>query len=172
MTEALLPALYQWLPPEGVKILLVLFLSFLVGLEREEHKASTGFTFGGVRTFPLIGLIGYDRGAYRARRILEMSMFSIAPDNNITAHATAAEAKSIPDAEQFASAKELGRLAARWPAARLIEIWNKVPGQKPLKKFTDRKAAVRRLWEAIQSLNPATGAPATPVAPKEPLLMR
>ena len=30
--------LYRWLPPEGVKILLVLFLSFLIGLEREEHK--------------------------------------------------------------------------------------------------------------------------------------
>jgi uncharacterized membrane protein (DUF4010 family) len=52
--------LYRWLPPEGVKILLVLFLTFLIGLEREEHKAgSEQYTFGGVRTFPLIGLIGY-----------------------------------------------------------------------------------------------------------------
>lgn len=45
---------------EGFKILLVLFLSFLIGLEREEHKTGPeGYTFGGVRTFPLIGLIGY-----------------------------------------------------------------------------------------------------------------
>jgi uncharacterized membrane protein (DUF4010 family) len=52
--------LYRWLPPEAVKILLVLFLSFLIGLEREERKATTGYnSFGGVRTFPLIGLIGY-----------------------------------------------------------------------------------------------------------------
>jgi uncharacterized membrane protein (DUF4010 family) len=52
--------LYPWLPPELVKILLVLFLSFLIGLEREEHKAVAGhYAFGGVRTFPLIGLIGY-----------------------------------------------------------------------------------------------------------------
>ncbi len=52
--------LYRWLPQEGVKILLVLFLSFLTGLEREEHKASNDrYAFGGVRTFPLIGLIGY-----------------------------------------------------------------------------------------------------------------
>jgi uncharacterized membrane protein (DUF4010 family) len=52
--------LYRWLPPEGVKIVLVLFLSFLIGLEREEHKAAReNYTFGGVRTFPLIGLIGY-----------------------------------------------------------------------------------------------------------------
>src|ERR1022692_3245043 len=51
---------YRALPPEGAKILLVLALSFLTGLEREEHHAgSEHYSFGGVRTFPLIGLIGY-----------------------------------------------------------------------------------------------------------------
>jgi uncharacterized membrane protein (DUF4010 family) len=55
-----LTGIYQLLPPEGGKIVLVLFLSFLIGLEREEHRADkAGFSFGGVRTFPLIGLIGY-----------------------------------------------------------------------------------------------------------------
>jgi len=50
----------QLLPAEGLKILLVLFLSFLIGLEREEHKAETEhYSFGGARTFPLIGLVGY-----------------------------------------------------------------------------------------------------------------
>jgi uncharacterized membrane protein (DUF4010 family) len=50
----------QWLPPEALNLLLVLFLSFLIGLEREERKAgSERYMFGGVRTFPLIGLIGY-----------------------------------------------------------------------------------------------------------------
>jgi len=59
--ETVVPGqLYDWLPPDGVRIILVLFLSFLVGLEREEHKASTEhYGFGGVRTFPLIGLLGY-----------------------------------------------------------------------------------------------------------------
>jgi uncharacterized membrane protein (DUF4010 family) len=52
--------LYRWLPSDAVKIVLVLFLSFLVGLEREEHKTAAGtYSFGGVRTFPLIGLLGY-----------------------------------------------------------------------------------------------------------------
>jgi uncharacterized membrane protein (DUF4010 family) len=52
--------LFDWLPPEGFKILLVLFLSFLVGLEREAHVAGDASrSFGGVRTFPFIGLIGY-----------------------------------------------------------------------------------------------------------------
>jgi len=52
--------LYHLLPPEGAKILLVVFLSFLTGLEREEHKiGKQQYSFGGVRTFPLIGLIAY-----------------------------------------------------------------------------------------------------------------
>jgi uncharacterized membrane protein (DUF4010 family) len=56
----MLTELYRWMPAEGVKILLVLFLSFLTGLEREERRTDAEhYTFGGVRTFPLIGLIGY-----------------------------------------------------------------------------------------------------------------
>jgi uncharacterized membrane protein (DUF4010 family) len=48
------------MPPEGFKILLTLFLCFLIGLEREEHRAAgQRYSFGGVRTFPLIGLTGY-----------------------------------------------------------------------------------------------------------------
>ena len=53
--------LFNLIPKEGAKIVLVLFLSFLVGLEREEHKVESPdqYGFGGVRTFPLIGLLGY-----------------------------------------------------------------------------------------------------------------
>jgi uncharacterized membrane protein (DUF4010 family) len=47
------------LPPDFSRIMLVLFLSFLIGLEREEHKSTDSYSFGGVRTFPLIGLVGY-----------------------------------------------------------------------------------------------------------------
>lgn len=50
----------DWLPPEATQITLVLFLAFLIGLEREERKAGgEHYVFGGVRTYPLIGLIGY-----------------------------------------------------------------------------------------------------------------
>jgi uncharacterized membrane protein (DUF4010 family) len=67
--------LYRWLPPEGVKILLVLFLSFLVGLEREEHKlGSEQYTFGGVRTFPLIGLIGYAMALLSGGELLPVTL--------------------------------------------------------------------------------------------------
>jgi uncharacterized membrane protein YhiD involved in acid resistance len=34
--------IYPHLPPDAVKIFLVLFLSFLIGLEREDHKAQSG----------------------------------------------------------------------------------------------------------------------------------
>ena len=53
----------NWLPPEGTQILFVLFLSFLIGLEREERRAHDDrSSFGGVRAFPLIGMIGYGVG--------------------------------------------------------------------------------------------------------------
>jgi hypothetical protein len=54
MLNELLPVV----PPDALKIGLVLALSFFVGLEREEHKQrDAGYAFGGVRTFPLIGLL-------------------------------------------------------------------------------------------------------------------
>jgi uncharacterized membrane protein (DUF4010 family) len=71
----MLSELYRWLPPEGVKILLVLFLSFLTGLEREEHKtAAEHYSFGGVRTFPLIGLIGYAIGLLSGGQLLPVTL--------------------------------------------------------------------------------------------------
>ncbi len=49
----------QWIPSEGVEIILTLFLSFLIGLEREEqHLRTHAYHFGGIRTYPLLGLIG------------------------------------------------------------------------------------------------------------------
>lgn len=51
--------LISLVPPEGLKIAITLFLCFLIGLEREDHKAGEPYSFGGVRTFPLIGLLGY-----------------------------------------------------------------------------------------------------------------
>jgi uncharacterized membrane protein (DUF4010 family) len=67
--------LYQYLPPEAVKIVLVLFLSFLIGLERQEHKANGGsYFFGGVRTFPLIGLIGYSLALIAGNNYLPLTI--------------------------------------------------------------------------------------------------
>ena len=69
MTDKLL----QMLPPEGVKILLTLFLCSLIGLEREEHRADgKRYSFGGIRTFPLIGLIGYAMGLLSGEQYLPL----------------------------------------------------------------------------------------------------
>ncbi len=47
-------------PTAATQVALVLLLSFLIGLEREERKQAEGkWVFGGVRTFPLIGLVSY-----------------------------------------------------------------------------------------------------------------
>ncbi len=67
--------IFQQLPPEAAKIVLVLFLSFLIGLEREEHKAAgVTYSFGGVRTFPLIGLIGYSLALVSGAQLLPLTI--------------------------------------------------------------------------------------------------
>jgi uncharacterized membrane protein (DUF4010 family) len=55
----MVPLFISHLPPTVVQLFLVLVLSFLVGLEREALKREGKRTFGGVRTFPLLGLMGY-----------------------------------------------------------------------------------------------------------------
>jgi len=59
-----LQGLTSLVPQAVTQILIVLFLSFLLGLERQERKSGAReFAFGGVRTFPLIGLLGFALGA-------------------------------------------------------------------------------------------------------------
>jgi uncharacterized membrane protein (DUF4010 family) len=53
-------SLVSLIPADAFKLFLVIFLSFLIGLEREEQKVAVGhYAFGGVRTYPLLGLVGY-----------------------------------------------------------------------------------------------------------------
>jgi hypothetical protein len=91
-----------------------------------------------------------------------MTTFTIDREDNITAHATAVA--GLPEgSEQFTTDAELGKLAAGWEGTRLIEIWNSLPGVKPVRKFTSRKTAVSRIWKAIQSLEGGV-APHSPTA--------
>ena len=56
----MLEELTRLLPLDAIKIALVLVLSSFIGLEREEHKQREAqYAFGGIRTFPLIGLVSY-----------------------------------------------------------------------------------------------------------------
>ncbi|MCX6621605.1 MAG: DUF3489 domain-containing protein [Acidobacteria bacterium] len=85
-----------------------------------------------------------------------ITTFSIDSDNNITAFAAP---EQVPEGQDhFATEKELARLPADWHINSSPELWNSFAGAppfgdlKPVKKFTDRKTAVARIWKAIQIL--------------------
>jgi hypothetical protein len=98
-----------------------------------------------------------------------MATFTIDSDNNIVAHA------GLPPNgahEPFATLKDLAKLTANWPISRLVEIWNSFAGVapftdlKPVKKFTNRKIALERIWTAIERLAPIVAPPAADVVPE------
>jgi hypothetical protein len=102
--------------------------------------------------------------ATAVRRSETMATFLIDAENNIRALGSQ---QADFEGEIFASQQELADLAAKWPANRLIEVWNGIPGLTPVKKFTDRKSAVARIWKAIQSLDGGGATEAATTAPKE-----
>jgi hypothetical protein len=82
-----------------------------------------------------------------------MTTYTINDENNITAYASAEEAASVEaTATPFDSEAALATAAAEWPLSRFVQIWNSIPGNTTVKKFADRKKAVARIWNAIQSL--------------------
>src|SRR5438067_3564895 len=97
-----------------------------------------------------------------------MSIFTIDSENNIVA--LAGPATGTDESQSFSSAKELAKLTAEWPASRLVDTWNSFAGVapfddlKPVKKFTDRKAALARVWKAVQRLSLDVAPPAAAVA--------
>ena len=122
-----------------------------------------------------------------------MTTFTLDTDNTITAHDARPAAQD--NVVAFATEKELAKATAEWQITRFAEIWNAFAGVvpfddlKPIKKFTDRKTAVTRIWKAIQTLGeellrtrirdaeaklkatraltPAPAQQAAPVAPKK-----
>jgi Protein of unknown function (DUF3489) len=100
-------------------------------------------------------------------------IYTIEADNNITRFTSAQEAKAAigGDDQQFRSAKELAKLASNWPANRLADIWNRLPGVKPVQKFKDRVTGANRVWQALQSqqpeVKPDVAPQAAPVAKKK-----
>ena len=71
---------------------------------------------------------------------------------------------AVPDSGAFASAEDLEQQVSGWPMRRLVEIWNQLPDVTPVRKFTDRKTAVARIWNTVQAMQPAEPA----VAPEVP----
>ena len=107
-----------------------------------------------------------------------MTTFTIDREYNITAYSK--PPSPLAEVETFSSEKQLARLAAAWPIARLLGVWNSFAGVapfhdlKPVRKFTNRKAAVTRIWTAIQRLPPipelSVAAPAAAANSSSPCL--
>jgi hypothetical protein len=88
----------------------------------------------------------------------KMKHFTIDTQNNITVHASRKAARDT-GAGVFASEVQLADLIGP-DNKRLLEIWNSLPGVRPVSKFTNRKVATERIWKAIQGLEePPAAAP-------------
>jgi uncharacterized membrane protein (DUF4010 family) len=60
---------------EATKIVVTLLLSALIGFEREEQKATVDkYIFGGIRTYPLIGLLGYALNLVSGAQLLPLTV--------------------------------------------------------------------------------------------------
>jgi uncharacterized protein DUF3489 len=98
-----------------------------------------------------------------------MKSFLINAENNVTVYASLADAHAAvtPGSIVFSTRDELTQETAPWPTARFVPIWNSIPGVVAVKKFTDRKTALQRIWIAIQILEPAPPPlAAQPAAPR------
>src|ERR1039458_4944257 len=78
----------------------------------------------------------------------------------------------------FMTQEDLASLTEALPASRLVEVWNSFAGAPPffdlkeVKRFTDRKAAIARIWQAAQRLGEevekeAAAEPAPAAKPKK-----
>jgi hypothetical protein len=78
----------------------------------------------------------------------------------------------------FTTQEDLATMTKDWVASRLVEVWNSFAGAPPfgdlkeVKRFTDRKAAIARIWQAAQRLGEevekeAAAEPAPAAKPKK-----
>jgi len=88
----------------------------------------------------------------RDQKGIEMSTFVLESDNRIRALAPGEPVPETDPPEKFKTLDELTALSESWPMTRLVAIWDTLPGVTPVKKFTDRKTAITRIWKAIQGL--------------------
>ena len=88
-----------------------------------------------------------------------MKTFTIDTDNNITVHASRKAARET-GAGVFASEEQLADLIGP-DNKRLVDIWNSLAGVKPVTKFANRKAAMERIWKALQGLGEQAVTPAS-----------
>ncbi len=81
-----------------------------------------------------------------------MQRFLITPENRMVTISNTTETPERGTA--FDSEQQLAEVTSDWPASRLVEIWNGLPGVTAIRKFKDRATAVSRIWKQAQSLPP------------------
>ena len=69
------------------------------------------------------------------------SRVTVLPQAPTSQHAGSDLIQSIRDLNQ-----------SRFPTARLLAIWNALPGAESVKRFKDRKSGAKRVWAALQAL--------------------
>jgi hypothetical protein len=88
-----------------------------------------------------------------------MTAFTIDSDNNIAVHATRKAARAT-GAGVFDTAENFAKLIGP-DNKRLVEIWNGLTGVTPVRKFTSRAVAARRIFAEVGKLAaPANETPA------------
>jgi Protein of unknown function (DUF3489) len=87
-------------------------------------------------------------------------LFNINADNTTSALTSDEKQSRTKRPGCFTNEQGFAALAAQWPTGRLVEIWNNLPGVRKITKFTDRQTGVRRIWKAIEQLEPQVGAQA------------
>src|SRR5450756_1063583 len=106
--------------------------------------------------------------------VINRPIYTIDERNYIAIHAEGAE--PAEGVSQFRSQAELGALGANWPSSRLLDIWNRLPNATPVKKFTNRQTAMRRIWNALQPPKAAQEVPKRKVTrtktKKKPILSK
>jgi len=83
-------------------------------------------------------------------------IYIIDADNCLSVESEAPAA--IEGGASFTSQEELADATKDWPAIRLVEVWNSFAGAPPfgdlkeVRRFTDRKSGIARIWNAAQRL--------------------
>lgn len=66
----------------------------------------------------------------------------------------------------FDSLDQLDQVTQGWPISRLVGLWNRLPDITVIRKFTDRATGLKRIWNAIQILEPLQSKQVDPPAPE------
>ena len=106
-------------------------------------------------------------------------IYIIDADNCLSVEADLTLDPNVQTAEgTFTTQEGLATMTKDWPASRLVEVWNSFAGAPPfgdlkeVRRFTDRKSAVARIWNAAQRLGEevekeAAAEPAPAAKPKK-----